>query len=253
MKTNEVLRLKGLKDLLTPEQEMELGALSLNGDVEARNALVEGNIRLVSSYARKYIARQDYDDIVSEGICGLIRAAEMFDPSLGFRFSTYAMTKIMQKVQEHIANERGTRRYAYSYAIRAAAHADEVGVKPSSLSVDEICELFGTTQVRAKTIKAAVINMNRESNDLPKEKVSTETRPDIKAEQNEMIAKVLVAFMTLDKRKQTIIRMRFGIDTEPLTLKKIGKKLMICRERVRQLEQAAIKTMKESLPDDAVD
>ena len=240
----------GMKPLLTKEQEAELGVRSLGGDIEARNALVEANLRLVLSLVKKHRKRQDFDDIISAGNAGLIRAAQKFDPSKGFRFTTYATWWIRQQVREYFADTREIGKYAYAHATRAALHAEQIGVKPSSLSVDEICNLFNTTQARATTIKAAVNNMNRESKDLPRENVSTEERPGVQVERNEMLEEVLKAFGDLDERKQTVIRMRLGIGTEPSTLKQVGNLLGICRERVRQLESKAIDAMRKSLRED---
>jgi len=240
----------GLKPLLTKEQEAELGVRSLGGDTEARNALVEANLRLVLSYVKKHWKRQDFDDIVSAGNAGLIRAAEKFDPSKGFRFTTYAVWWIRQQVSEYFADSRGTGKYEFGPANKVAAHAADAGLSASSMSIEDICKLLGMTRAKGKTIKAAVTHLNRESNDHRKENLSTEESPVQHAQKKEMTAKLHVAMQNLDERKQTIIRWRFGFDQEALTLKECAQKLGICRERVRQLELAAIKTMKENLPKD---
>ena len=240
----------GLKPLLTKEQEAELGVRSLGGDTEARNALVEANLRLVLSHVKKHGKRQDFDDIVSAGNTGLIRAAEKFDPSKGFRFTTYAVWWIRQQVSEYFADSRGTGKYAFGPANKAASHASDAGVSASSMSIEDICKLLGTTRAKGKTIKAAVTHLNREGNDFQKENLSTEESPVQHAQKKEMITKLHAALVRLDDRKQAIIRMRFGIGQEEHTLKQIGEKFGVCRERARQLIMKSLEAMKENMPED---
>jgi len=259
----------GLVKLLTREEEIELAELvsrarnSTDEKViklgkEAGDILVEANLRLVVSIAKKYIYHDvSLMDLIQEGNMGLMKAVQRFEVERGFKFSTYATWWIRQSISRSISNHSKTIRipvhvYDTLSKVRRVKrnYTNEHSVEPD---IETISKLSG---VPISTLKFISIYIDDTvSLDYPigdgsstiNDTTRDTTNPD-PAEYNRIkeletyVAKILEV---LDERECDIIKMRFGIESEEKTLGEIGKILGITRERVRQIESRAIKKLRD--------
>lgn len=249
--------------LLTKEQEVELGKKIQEGDKEAKDKLIVSNLRLVISIAKKY-RRDDvpFEDLIQNGNLGLINAAERFDYSKGYKFSTYAVWWIKQSIQRELMNTENS--------IRIPVHIRE--------KINKYCKeknIFEKENGREPTKKemARIINVNLETIKKIEEymtpmlsldasirsDVDTDTtladyiKDDSAASEDEIIldmerSKIINIMMNeLDERSRNIMIMRFGLDGDrPMTLEEIGEKFNLTRERIRQIEQKSLRKMRRS-------
>lgn len=253
----------GRKKMLTKAEEIELGRKIQEGTLrekeEAKKQLIQANLRLVVSIAKKYIGQGVlFMDLVQEGSLGLIKAAEKFDYKKNFKFSTYATWWIKQTIIRAISNHSRTIRIPVHMLekIRKYKKACSMATINETLEIDDetISKLSGLDTKKIYEVKSA----------LKKEPVSLDTyvTDDLciqdyvedtsysspennaqKALQHKDIARLL---KTLDKREEEIIKKRFGIDNdEPKTLEQIGNSLGFSKERIRQLENIAIQKLRK--------
>jgi RNA polymerase primary sigma factor len=241
--------------LLSAAEERELAARVLSGDVEARDRMVRANLRLVVNIARGYAGKGlPLDDLVSEGNMGLLRAVEGFDPTMNTRFSTYASYWIKQSIKRAIINTAKTIRIpAYMAELltkwrRATSKlTDELGRAPTQ---EEVAKFLGLSKKKLAIIKKAIRVANAGTqNDSGEEgwtieEMLTDSRgkaPDDEMGETDDLKQVMQLLGKMDPREATVLRMRFGLDDEePKTLKEIGEKLGLTRERVRQIEIVAL-------------
>ena len=241
--------------LLTPEEELELGCQARSGNAQARALLIERNLRLVVSVAKRYRGMGlPLEDLIQEGNIGLMKAAERFDPELGNRFSTYATWWIRQAIGRAI-EEKGR-------AIRLPMHTGEKARKAartrSELSAqlgreptdEEVAEKLGWTarEVRAAIeLLADVTSLDRpvSSEDgapglgefIEDERASEVPGAVIQEMENALLWESLEEMS--DRERHVLVR-RYGLDgREPATLAELGTELGITRERVRQLQRKA--------------
>jgi RNA polymerase primary sigma factor len=248
--------------LLTAEEERRLAYRVEDGDVEARDHMVRANLRLVVNIARNYVGKGlGLQDLIEEGNLGLLRAAEGFDPSMNTRFSTYASYWIKQSIKRALINTAKTIRLpAYMVELlskwrRASAKLhEELGRSPTQ---EEIAASLNLSKKKLNIIKKAI----RVYNALPAgdqadpswsidEMLEAEhtKSPDMEMADNDEMHRVLDLLDQLDKREATVLRMRFGLnDEEPKTLKEIGERLGLTRERVRQIESEALSKLSQSM------
>jgi len=251
--------------LLNAEEEKELALRIGEGDNEARDQMVRANLRLVVNIARSYTGKGlGLQDLIEEGNLGLLRAVEGFDPTMNTRFSTYASYWIKQSIKRALVNTAKTIRIpAYMVELlakwrRAASKLqDELGRQPTQ---EEIARSLGLPKKKLNIIKKAI----RIYNSVPQteqadsgwsiDEMLMDGRskpPDTEMVETDDLKHVLDLLRKMDPREATVLRMRFGLDDEePKTLKEIGERLGLTRERVRQIESEALSKLNESLSAD---
>ncbi|HET7136784.1 MAG TPA: sigma-70 family RNA polymerase sigma factor [Gaiellaceae bacterium] len=250
----------GRYPLLTALQEVELAKRIEAGDKEAKDLLVNSNLRLVVSIAKKY---QGHGlmllDLIQEGIIGLIRAAEKFDWRKGFKFSTYATWWIRQAVQRGVANKARVIRIPVHIVEReqkiSRAERELVAKLERTPSDEEVAEQAKLPLKQVREVRAAaraVASLDRpvgedDSASYGDLFASEEKTPDEQVEV-ELTEKALhEAVADLPEREQRILNLRYGLsgESDPKSLEEIGQIMGITRERVRQLESEALRRLAE--------
>ncbi|MEZ6045482.1 MAG: RNA polymerase sigma factor RpoD/SigA [Planctomycetaceae bacterium] len=252
--------------LLTANEEKELSYAIGNGDMAARDRMVRANLRLVVNIARAYTNKGlPLQDLIEEGNLGLLRAVEGFDPGMNTRFSTYASYWIKQSIKRAIINSAKTIRIpAYMVELltkwrRATAKLqDELNRTPT---MEEVAKDLQLNKKKLRIVKKAIqlynatpqTDGNQENGRtlgdiIPDERLKGPEDDLINSDNLEHVYRLLEE---MDPRESSILRMRFGLDgTEPSTLKEIGENLGLTRERVRQIENEALKRLARKLMGD---
>lgn len=242
--------------LLSPEQEKELSRESKKGDLKAREQLIRSNLRLVISIAKKYANKGlSFLDLIEEGNIGLIKAVEGYDPSTGWRFSTYATWWIKQAIRRAITNTAKTIRLP-AYMVEKVSKlkgvsetlSSELEREPSS---KEIAEEMDITADKVETIERAIKSTHLLSENITGSDLIWALSNMLSDERDEQPVQHMIdtyekerlddLLHVINKREADILRMRYGLDNgEPMKLKDIGEKFNISKERVRQIEKAAL-------------
>ena len=259
--TQLYLKQIGEYDLLTPEEEAELALKAREGDLEAKKKLVNCNLRLVVSVAKKYHKNvgMSFLDIVQEGNIGLMKSVDKYDPSTGYRFSTYATWWIRQTISRAITNQSNTIRIpAHMFDIQskvskasqrlhselgreATAHEIAKDLNISVEKVEEVYHLVHSPMSLDYTVgeddDTSVGDLIADNNTISPEEMA------IQQERREGVLKVLG---TLAEKEKEVIMMRFGLDDgEPKTLEEVGKIYGVTKERIRQIEIKALRKLRQ--------
>ncbi|MCA8951401.1 MAG: sigma-70 family RNA polymerase sigma factor [Planctomycetes bacterium] len=240
--------------LLTPEQEIELSTRVQQGDMQAREHMIRANLRLVVSIAKNYVNRGlSFMDLIEEGNIGLMKAVEKFDPDAGCRFSTYATWWIKQGIRRSLVNTVKTVRvpsYMAEIVSRWKATAMELNYRLGRRATTaEVAEELELPENNWNVVRETVLANSQPVHSMSEDSSSvSDTLEDARVAppEEQILAAMEIERMRellekLEQREAKILKLRFGIDTaEPMTLKAIGKRFGLTRERVRQMEQQAL-------------
>jgi len=256
------LREIGQVKLLTPQEEIELAARIKKGDKKAREQMIKANLRLVVKIARDYEGiGLPLLDLISEGNIGLMKAVERFDPAKGGKLSTYGSWWIKQSIKRALANQSKTIRLPVHLVDKISKMRrtgmrlqEELGREPTD---EELGEELGVSATRVAQMRLAAVRPasldapigDEDSNNFA-EVVQDESADDPyeQLEEKTVIRMLQEMVKTLDVREATILQARFGLDgSSERTLEEVGQKFGVTRERVRQIQNIALKKLRKMI------
>lgn len=257
------LREIGKIPLLTGEEEMELAQRVVKGDKDAKDKMAEANMRLVVSIAKRYSGRGlDFLDLIQEGNTGLLRAVEKFDPTKGFKFSTYATWWIRQAITRAIADQARTIRIpvhmveTINKLLRTQRRmTQELNREPT---IEELAREMEMEPEKIKyvmkikqditSLDASIGRDGEEDDSVLGNFIEDEdaVSPEDSAASQLLKEQVMNVLSGLSDREQKIIKMRFGLDDgKSHTLEEVGQEFAVTRERIRQIEAKALNKLRK--------
>ena len=255
----EYLKEIGSIPLLTPKEESDLARRKSEGDVEAGRRLVEANLRLVVSIAKRYTGRgMSFLDLVQEGNLGLMKAVEKFDYAKGYRLSTYATWWVKQSITRSLADQSRTIRLPVHMVeavnkIRRAQRSLSVklGREPSMEEVAEEVNMSGKRVAELIQASGDTVSLETPVGDEEGSNLGDFVADDANASTEDKAESFLLReeidsmLQGLNPREREVIILRFGLETgHPLTLEEVGKRFNVTRERIRQIETAALRKLR---------
>ena len=253
------LREIGRIPLLTYEQELELAKRILNGDEDAKQELAESNLRLVVSIAKKYVGRgMLFLDLIQEGNMGLMRAVKKFDPTKGFKFSTYATWWIRQSITRAIADQARTIRIpvhmveTINKLIRTSRHLlQRLGREPTPEEISKELEMPVEKVMEIQKIAQDPVSLETPIGEEDDSHLGDFIQDDDSPAPQDAAAYTMLkeqlaeVMSTLTPREAKVLRLRFGLDDgKARTLEEVGKEFDVTRERIRQIEAKALRKLR---------
>lgn len=250
----------GREELITVEEEVELAQRIKKGDQEALEKLTRANLRFVVSVAKQYQNQGlSLPDLINEGNLGLIKAAEKFDETRGFKFISYAVWWIRQSILQALAEQSRIVRLPLNQVgslnkiNKALAKFEQENERaPSSEELSVILELpkekvADTLRVSGRHVSVDAPFVDGEDNSLLDVLVNNDSPNADRGLINESLAREIDrALATLTERERDIVKYFFGIGMQEMTLEEIGEKFGLTRERVRQIKEKAIRRLRHS-------
>ena len=253
------LREIGTIKLLTPDEEIDLAKRVAEFDDQAKKALINANLRLVVSIAKKYTGQGLlFLDLIQEGNTGLIRAAEKFDYTKGFKFSTYATWWIKQGITRAIADQSRTIRVPVHmvetiYKVKKISRMlmQEFGRRPTDEEVSERAEIPLENIVAIRKYSQVPLSLEMPVGDEDSSQLvdfiedKNFEAPESTTMRNILREELMRSMEILTEREQMILKLRFGFDDgRPRTLEEVGRVYNVTRERIRQIEEKALRKMR---------
>ncbi len=248
--------------LLTVKEEVKLAARIAKGDTEAREIMITSNLRLVVKIAQEYSnLGLSVLDLINEGNMGLMKAVERFDPAKGGKLSTYASWWIKQSIKRALANQSKTIRLPVHMVDRvtlirrtAAKLSESLGREPTNEELAETLNLPASRVAHLRNVSTKPASLDSPINEEDGSTLA-EVVPDEKSvdpyeslQSKSLIGDVNLVLAMLEPREADIIRLRFGLDgRDPLTLEQVGEQIGITRERVRQLQDEALRDLRKKM------
>ncbi len=244
--------------LLTADEERTLAERVAAGDPFAREHMVKANLRLVVNIARGYLGKGlNLEDLIEEGNLGLMRAVEGYDGMMDTRFSTYASYWIKQSIRRAVMNNgKPIRLPAYMVTLLAKwkrasnVLAERLGRQPTHEEIGKAMKLSKKkVGIVAKAIRVNSLTHQSENTDedgrvLDDVLTDCGKAPEDLMMESDDMERVLGCLDALDDREASVVRMRFGLEPfDPMTLREVGERLGLTRERVRQLENQALRKL----------
>ena len=260
-------------ELFTAEQEFETATRARAGDFEARQSMIEHNLRLVVSIAKGYLGRGvPLSDLIEEGNLGLMHAIDKFEPERGFRFSTYATWWIRQAVERAVMNQGRVIRLPVhvvrelQQVLRArrtlendpAFQAARAGIGGDGVRVEDVAALLGRNVQEVADLLAmaeaprsldAALDRSEDEHTLADSLADELAADPTGVAQNHEVERLLTTWIdTLSQREKEVLEGRFGLkDREPETLEVLSERLGLTRERVRQIQNEALLKLKRQM------